>query len=326
MTEPALRLDGVSKSFAVRGGARTDRVHAVRGVDLTVLPGQTVALVGESGSGKSTVARIAVRLAEPDAGTVTIAGRDVTHLRPRELGPLRRDVQMVFQDPYASLDPRMRVSSILLEPLRAHGQVEKGTAERRVAELLETVGLRAEDGDRYPHAFSGGQRQRIAIARALALRPRLLVLDEPVSALDVSVQAQILALLRSLQEQLGLAYLFITHDLHVAREVSQRIAVMHLGRVVEEGTAHQVFTDPVHPYTRALLSAAPVADPRSRGTRQRIVLSGDLPSVLEPPSGCGFRTRCWLARAECAVHDPALEPHRSHQAACLFPEELDATG
>jgi oligopeptide/dipeptide ABC transporter ATP-binding protein len=295
-------------------------VHAVRGLNLDVLPGETVALVGESGSGKSTAARIAVRLAEPDSGAVRIAGLDVTHLSRRALGTVRRNAQMVFQDPYASLDPRMRVDAILLEPLHAHGVLGGSRSRDRVVELLETVGLRPEDARRYPHSFSGGQRQRIAIARALALRPALLVLDEPVSALDVSVQTQILGLLRTLQDELGLAYLFITHDLHVARQVSRRIAVMHLGRIVEQGTTEQIFCSPTHPYTQALLSAVPQADPSDRESRQRIVLAGDVPDVLHPPSGCGFRTRCWRTQPHCAAVDPDLEPRGDHLVACHFPQ------
>ncbi|WP_214324637.1 ABC transporter ATP-binding protein [Nonomuraea sediminis] len=310
MAEPVLHVEEVTKSFRVHGAA----ARAVAGVSLQIAAGETLGLVGESGSGKSTLARLAIRLAEPDGGRIALDGRDITHLPRRRLRGVRRQVQMVFQDPYASLDSRMTVGGIIAEPLRSHRTHDRAGARERVAELLETVGLRASDAGRHPHAFSGGQRQRIAIARALALQPRLVILDEPVSALDVSIQAQILRLLSDLQQRLGLAYLFITHDLHVARRVAHRIAVMHLGRIVETGTTAAVFGAPRHPYTQALLSAVPSVGERG----ERIVLRGEVPSVTDPPSGCAFRTRCRAAQARCAEEEPILSG-AGHASACHFP-------
>ncbi|TMK56905.1 MAG: ATP-binding cassette domain-containing protein [Actinobacteria bacterium] len=323
MTTPLLELDDIVMHFPARAGAFGNRgdavVHAVDGVSLTVQPNETVALVGESGCGKSTTARVALGLLEPTAGTVRIDGQDLAQVSRRDLKQLRQRAQIVFQDPFASLDPRMRVSSIVAEPLRAQGQGSE--ARTRVPELLGLVGLSAEHAGRYPHEFSGGQRQRIGIARALALAPDLLVLDEPVSALDVSIRAQVLNLLTGLQDQLSLAYLFISHDLAVVRHIANRVAVMYLGKIVEFGPARDVYADAGHPYTRALLSAVPEPDPARERVRQRIVLRGDLPSAIDPPSGCRFRTRCWKAQDLCAQEEPALvDRGHGHPVACHFPE------
>jgi peptide/nickel transport system ATP-binding protein len=312
-----LRVEGLSTHFRTRAGV----VRAVDGVSLTLAPGETLGLVGESGCGKSTLARTVVRLLDPTAGTILVAGRDVTRARGRELRELRRELQIVFQDPYASLNPRMRVGQIVSQPLRVHGRYrEDGPA--RVGELLDLVGLDAAVRDRFPRELSGGQRQRVGIARALALEPRVLVLDEPVSALDVSVRAQIVSLLARLRRELGLAYLFIAHDLAVVRQVADRVAVMYLGRIVETGCRDAVFGAATHPYTQALLSAVPVPDPVGRDRRRRIVLAGELPDPAHPPSGCRFRTRCWKAAQRCADEEPALAERDSgpcdHPSACHF--------
>ena len=319
---PLLELDGVVKHFPVR--ARLLRrsgaaVRAVDGVSLSIAAGETVGLVGETGCGKSTLAQVIVRLTPPTAGTVRYQGRDVAGLRGAGLRAFRKDVQLIFQDPSASLDPRMRVRDILAEPLRAHRITND--VRGRVGELLELVGLKPDDGIRFPHQFSGGQRQRIGIARAVAMRPRLIVCDEPVSALDVSVQAQILNLLKSLQRELNLSYLFISHDLSVVRHVSDRIAVMYLGRVVETAAREDVFERPRHPYTTALLSAVPLPDPRRERARRRIVLGGDLPSPASPPPGCRFHPRCPRRQDRCEVDPPELvaQESPSHLAACHFP-------
>nr|WP_306858588.1 ABC transporter ATP-binding protein [Streptosporangium brasiliense] len=295
-------------------GGRRAGVKAVDGVTFDVRPGETLGLVGESGCGKSTTGRMIVRLLEPTGGTVTFDGRDITRLSQRDLRPLRRDIQMIFQDPSASLNPRQTVERIVSGPSRLLDR-------RGVIELLERVGLGAEHADRYPHEFSGGQAQRIGIARALASRPRLIVCDEPVSALDVSIQAQIVNLLTDLQRELGLAYLFIAHDLSVVRHMCDRVAVMYLGRVVEIGPRESVYTDPAHPYTRALLSAVPVPDPEVELTRERIVLLGDPPSPAAPPPGCSFNPRCASARDLCRSQAPPLGPHGAggRRVACHFP-------
>ncbi|WP_373694887.1 ABC transporter ATP-binding protein [Kineococcus terrestris] len=306
--------------FPVRGtGLRRKRVGAVRavdGVDLEVRRGETLGLVGESGCGKSTLGNALLRLVEPTGGTVEFDGTDVTALGKRELRALRRRAVMVFQDPYASLDPRTTVGQTVAEPLQVHG-LHPGREARaaRVAELLELVGMDPSVASRYPHEFSGGQRQRVGIARALAGEPDFVVCDEAIASLDVSVQAQVLNLLRRLQRQLGLTYLFVSHDLSAVRHVSDRIAVMYLGRVVEVGTAEQVSTDPQHPYTRALLSAVPVPDPVRERRRERIVLAGDVPSASAVPSGCRFRTRCPQVFEPCADVDPALQEVRGGQSA-----------
>jgi len=304
---PLLELRGLTKSFPVRSGVLkrvVGQVQAVDGIDLTVHQGETVGLVGESGSGKSTVARVALRLIEPTAGMVRFDGQDITAMGQRELRRQRRGMQIVFQDPYSSLDPRATIGDTIGEPLAVHEGLRKGEREVRAAELLRQVGLAPQYLRRYPYEFSGGQRQRVAIARALALRPRLLICDEPVSSLDVSTQSQVINLLIDLQQELGLAYLFIAHDLSVVRHMSDRIAVMYLGQIVEHGPAEEVYRRPRHPYTEALLSAIPIPDPARQRERRRIVLSGDVPSPLSPPSGCHFRTRCPYAMEICAEQAP----------------------
>ncbi|MFC0503333.1 ABC transporter ATP-binding protein [Micromonospora costi] len=319
--EPLLRVRGLSKHFPVRSGLRGRHlVRAVDGLDFDVRPGQTLGLVGESGCGKTTTGRMLVRLLEPTSGSIEFDGRDITHAGRRELRPLRQDLQIIFQDPYASLNPRHTVGRIIAMPLQVNGIKPPGGVKARVRELLETVGLNPEHYNRYPHEFSGGQRQRIGIARALALRPKLVVADEPVSALDVSIQAQVINLLRDLQRDLGLAFVFIAHDLAVVRHFCQRVAVMYLGKVVEIGDRADIYERPQHPYTRALLSAIP--DVTKLGPAGRIRLAGDVPTPLDPPSGCRFRTRCWKARDICATEEPALVPRDGGRqaTACHFPE------
>jgi len=303
-----LEAQNLVKHFPVRSALlrrTTGHIQAVDGINLTVEKGRTLGLVGESGSGKSTLGRLLIQLIEPTSGTVTVGGREITHLSEHKVRPLRREMQIVFQDPYSSFDPLATIADSLAEPLRTHTKMNTKEREQRVGELLELVRLRAAHRHRYPREFSGGQLQRIAIARALALQPKLLVLDEPVSSLDVSIQADVINLLQDLQEQLELSYVFIAHDLAVVRHVSDRIAVMYLGRIVEEGDADEVYFRPKHPYTQALLSAIPIAHPDERGTRQRIVLAGDPPSPANPPAGCRFHTRCPFAMDICKREDPA---------------------
>jgi oligopeptide/dipeptide ABC transporter ATP-binding protein len=319
-TAPALlEVEGLVQHFPAPG-RRRGVVHAVDDVSFTVAEGETLGLVGESGCGKTTLGRTLLRLYEPTAGTIRFAGTDITHLREKDLRPLRRDMQMVFQDPFASLNPRRRVADLVGDVLAVHGERDRARRRTTAVELLERVGLPASVADRYPRALSGGQRQRVGIARALALRPRLLVADEPVSALDVSVQAQVVNLLEDLQRELGLTYVVISHDLAVVRHIADRIGVMYLGRLVELADADAVHAAPVHPYTEALLSAAPIPDPRASAARQRIMLTGDVPSPLDPPSGCRFRTRCPYATEVCAEIDPPLiERAPGRLAACHHP-------
>ncbi|MEV4438264.1 ABC transporter ATP-binding protein [Streptomyces sp. NPDC049577] len=319
--EPLLSVRDVTMTFPGRRG-RSAPVRAVDGVSFDVAAGETLGLVGESGCGKSTTGRMIVRLLEPTAGSISYDGRDISHLGQRRLKPLRRELQMVFQDPHSSLNPRQTVARIIADPLLVQG-ASAAEARRRAAELMELVGLIPEHIDRYPHEFSGGQAQRIGIARSLATGPRLIVADEPVSALDVSVQAQIVNLMERLQRELGLAYLFIAHDLSVVKRVCDRVAVMYLGRIVEVGDKETVYGSPAHPYTRALLSAVPLPDPAAERTRERITLLGDPPSPASPPPGCTFHPRCPKAREICRREAPLLRiasPGEGREVACHFPE------
>jgi oligopeptide/dipeptide ABC transporter ATP-binding protein len=330
---PILSAHNLVKHFPIRSKGLIRRqvgeVHAVCDVSFELGRGETLGLVGESGCGKSTTARMVLNLIKATSGEVRYAGRELTSLPAREMRTLRQDLQIVFQDPYASLDPRMPINEVVAEPLRIHGRYDQGGREL-VADLLKTVGLKPEHGNRFPHEFSGGQRQRIGVARALALRPKVLVLDEPVSALDVSIQAGVLNLLDELQAELGLSYLFVSHDLSVVRHTADRIAVMYLGRIVETGPAHALFEGPAHPYTQALISAIPLPDPRKERARERITVVGDLPSPADPPSGCRFRTRCPKfavelsdgERQRCVEDVPELvDRGQGHPVACHYAEQ-----
>ena len=325
--DPLIEVQGLKTWFPITSGIlqRTiAHVRAVDGVDLTIRQGETLGLVGESGCGKSTLGRSILRLVEPTEGAVRFKGQDITHLSRGSMRRLRREMAMIFQDPFASLDPRQTVGEIVGEPLDIHG-LYQSRAERaeRVQELLRVVGLNPNFANRYPHEFSGGQRQRVGIARALAVNPSFIVCDEPISALDVSIQAQIINLLESLQEQFNLTFLFIAHDLSVVKHISDRIAVMYLGKIVELADAGDLYRRPKHPYTGSLLSAIPIPDPRVERQRRRIILKGEVPSPVNPPSGCRFRTRCFKAQERCAEEVPPLDVVQlgDHQAACFFPLE-----
>jgi oligopeptide transport system ATP-binding protein len=322
MSDPLLEVTDLVKHFPIKSGIVVDRViahvKAVDGVSLTINEGETLGLVGESGCGKSTLARTILQLTAPTAGSVRFCGEELVGRSRRSLRPIRRQMQMIFQDPYASLNPRKRISQIIGEPMEMHGLASGRDVDKRTNELLDRVGLQPEHANRYPHEFSGGQRQRIGIARALALKPRLIIADEPVSALDVSVQAQVVNLLDDLQDEFSLTYVFIAHDLGVVRHVSDRIAVMYLGKIVELSPAEELYERPIHPYTEALLSAVPIPDPLAQ--RERIVLEGDVPSPVNPPTGCHFHPRCRYATEICSTTEPPLVPHVSgHLAACHHP-------
>ena len=328
--EPLLRVNGLVKHFPIRKGLlqrNAGAVQAVDGLTFDVRAGETLGVVGESGCGKSTMGRLVTRLLEPTDGKIEFEGVDITHLGTAQMRPLRRDIQMIFQDPYSSLNPRHTVGTIIGAPFRLQNIKTEHGIKQAVQDLLELCGLSPEHYNRYPHEFSGGQRQRIGIARALALRPKMIVADEPVSALDVSIQAQVVNLLDDLQKELGLTYVIIAHDLSVVRHVSDRVAVMYLGKIVELADREALYRAPMHPYTTALMSAVPVPDTSRKGAgkRERIRLTGDVPSPIDPPSGCRFRTRCWKAQDICAAEEPPLNALATgHQVACHFPENVPA--
>jgi oligopeptide transport system ATP-binding protein len=323
--DPILKVEGLVKYFPITQGIlfrkKIGDVKAVDDVSFELYPGETLGLVGESGCGKTTTARTILRLEEPTAGAAYYDGRDIFSMSKKELRDVRKEISVIFQDPYASLNPRMTVGNIISEPWTIHKMVPRKDQRKKTQELLEVVGLNPNHINRYPHQFSGGQRQRVGVARALAVEPSIIIADEPVSALDVSVQAQVVNLLEDIQDEFGIAYLFIAHDLSVVRHLCDRIAVMYLGKIVEEGDEDGVYENTSHPYTQALLSAVPVPDPQGREDRRRIVLQGDVPSPANPPSGCRFRTRCWKAQDVCAGEVPVLEDRgQGHPVACYFPK------
>jgi len=321
---PLIETKEVVKHYPVTGGVFLRQVASVKAVDsvsLSILPGETMGLVGESGCGKSTLGRLILRLEEPTHGDILFQGQSILGYDPKQMRALRREMQIIFQDPFSSLNPRKNVAHIVGEPLYVHGMTHRHEREARVLELLEVVGLKREHMRRYPHQFSGGQRQRIGVARALALNPKLIICDEAVSALDVSIRGQVINLLQDLQEEFGLTYLFISHDLSVVEHISDRVAVMYLGKLVELADSEMLYKTPIHPYTQALLSAAPVPDPKRK--RNRILLSGDVPSPIHPPPGCRFHTRCFYAKDICREQEPLFkEVRENHFAACLFAEEI----